>query len=99
MKYNPKAGSISRLTPRAFLARWRQLVADPVLFDIEFRAMVDRFLYWDKGKPLAAAREMGRRGGMVGGRVRAYRLTPQRKSEIAKAAAAARWSKRGKARP
>jgi hypothetical protein len=39
-----------------------------------------------------AAQESGRRGGLIGGAVRASRLTPKQRSEIAKKAAAKRWS-------
>lgn len=39
-----------------------------------------------------AAQESGRRGGLIGGAVRASRLTPEQRSEIAKKAAAKRWS-------
>ncbi len=39
------------------------------------------------------AKAMGRLGGLKGGRVRAARLTPERRVEIAKKAAAARWGK------
>lgn len=35
--------------------------------------------------------ELGRRGGLIGGRKRAARLSPERRSEIARNAAAARW--------
>jgi hypothetical protein len=35
----------------------------------------------------------GRIGGPIGGRVRAERLTPERRSEIAKKAAEARWKR------
>jgi hypothetical protein len=42
--------------------------------------------------------ESGRRGGLDGGRVRAERLTPERRSEIARAAAQARWGKRRRSR-
>jgi hypothetical protein len=41
-----------------------------------------------------AAVELGRRGGLVGGKARAAKLTAERRSEIAKKAAAERW--RGK---
>jgi hypothetical protein len=44
----------------------------------------------DDGKdPEAVAR--GRKGGQRGGAERAKRLTPERRSEIARAAARARW--------
>ena len=39
-----------------------------------------------------AAQESGRRGGLIGGAVRASKLTPEQRSEIAKKAAAKRWS-------
>lgn len=35
---------------------------------------------------------LGKRGGLVGGVVRAARLSPERRREIAQAAARARWS-------
>ena len=34
---------------------------------------------------------LGRKGGLKGGKVRASKLTPEQRSEIAKRAAAARW--------
>jgi hypothetical protein len=40
-----------------------------------------------------AAVELGRLGGKKGGKARAAKLTPDERSEIAKRAAAARWSK------
>ncbi len=40
-----------------------------------------------------AAVELGRRGGLKGGKARAAKLTPEQRSEIAKRAAAARWKK------
>jgi len=39
----------------------------------------------------AAAVELGRKGGIKGGKARAEKLTPEQRSEIAKKAAAARW--------
>lgn len=36
---------------------------------------------------------IGRAGGLKGGEARAIKLTPERRSEIAKAAAAKRWAK------
>jgi hypothetical protein len=47
----------------------------------------------DDGKDPAAV-ALGRRGGLRGGRVRADRLTPEHRAEIARQAAQARW-KRG----
>lgn len=46
----------------------------------------------DDGKDPAAV-ALGRKGGRVGGRARADALTPERRSEIAREAAAARWGK------
>ena len=40
-----------------------------------------------------AAVALGRLGGLKGGRARAARLTPERRVEIAKKAALARWGK------
>ena len=40
-----------------------------------------------------AAKELGRRGGLKGGKARAANLTPEQRVEIAKKAAAARWNK------
>ena len=40
------------------------------------------------------AQALGHLGGVIGGRVRAERLTPERRVEIAKKAAMARWGKR-----
>jgi len=39
------------------------------------------------------ARALGHLGGLKGGKVRAESLTPERRTEIAKKAAAARWGK------
>ncbi|MDH5737349.1 MAG: histone H1 [Gammaproteobacteria bacterium] len=36
---------------------------------------------------------LGRKGGLKGGKARAAKLSPEQRSEIAKKAAAARWSK------
>ena len=38
-----------------------------------------------------AARILGRKGGLKGGKARAEKLSPERRSKIAKDAAAARW--------
>ncbi|MCG8525895.1 MAG: hypothetical protein MI748_05925 [Opitutales bacterium] len=40
-----------------------------------------------------AAVELGRLGGLKGGKARATKLTPKQRSEIAKIAAQARWKK------
>lgn len=41
----------------------------------------------------AAAVALGRLGGLVGGKARANKLTPEQRIEIAKKAAAKRWAK------
>ena len=41
-----------------------------------------------------AAVESGRRGGLKGGKARAEKLSPERRREIARAAAKARWESR-----
>ena len=41
-----------------------------------------------------AAQELGRLGGLKGGKARAKKLTPEQRSEIAKKAAEARWAKK-----
>jgi general stress protein YciG len=43
-------------------------------------------------------REQGRKGGKLGGKARMEKLTPERRSEIAKKAVAAREAKREKAK-
>lgn len=45
----------------------------------------------DDGKDPAAV-ALGRKGGLKGGKARAAKLTPEKRSEIARKAAAVRWS-------
>ena len=48
----------------------------------------------DEGKnPARLRRALGRLGGKVGGKARAEKLTPERREEIARIAASARWKK------
>ena len=47
----------------------------------------------EESKPDIDYAALGRKGGLKGGRTRAERLTPERRSEIAKEAAKARWKK------
>jgi hypothetical protein len=42
-----------------------------------------------------AAVELGRQGGLIGGKRRAEKLSPERRSEIARHAAATRWERPG----
>jgi hypothetical protein len=44
-------------------------------------------------KPDAAAAEMGRRGGLKGGRARAEKLTADQRSDAARKAVRVRWAK------
>lgn len=46
----------------------------------------------DKGKDPAAV-ALGRKGGLIGGKARAAKLTAKQRSDIAKKAAQARWNK------
>jgi hypothetical protein len=41
-----------------------------------------------------AAVELGRKGGLKGGKARAAKMTPEERSEAARRAAAARWERR-----
>jgi hypothetical protein len=43
----------------------------------------------------SAASELGRLGGLAGGKARAAKLAPERRAEIAKKAAKARWGNSG----
>jgi len=47
----------------------------------------------DKGKDPAAV-ALGRKGGLKGGKARAESLSPKKRKDIAKKAAAKRWSKK-----
>jgi len=42
---------------------------------------------------LKAIQELGRQGGLIGGKARAKKLTPERRRQIARQAARARWNK------
>lgn len=47
----------------------------------------------DQPEKNKAAQELGRLGGLKGGKARAEKLTPEQRKEIAKKAAVARWKK------
>ena len=49
---------------------------------------------WSDEELRKLARELGRRGGLKGGRARAEKLTPEERKKIARKAAKARWDKR-----
>ena len=44
-------------------------------------------------------KKQGAKGGKKSGQARMEKLTPEKRSEIAKKAAAARWGKKGKGKP
>ena len=74
------------------MAKRKRLPADT---NQKAKAIVD--LVTDQPKPTpsdeirAAAAALGRKGGLKGGKARAAKLSPKRRSEIAKKAAKARW--------
>ncbi len=45
-------------------------------------------------KPTIDFKALGRKGGLNGGKARAEKLTPEKRSEIARVAASARWRKK-----
>lgn len=62
------------------------------------KATLDLFLGEREPDPEPPAKdpmavELGRRGGLIGGKARAAKLSPERRSEIARQAAAKRWEK------
>lgn len=63
-----------------------KLVADLATGEVSEPAVTE------DGRDLAAVL-LGRRGGLKGGRARAAKLSPERRSEIARAAAKKRWKK------
>ncbi len=48
----------------------------------------------EENAPAMQGKEYARKGGLKGGKRRAAALTPEQRSEIARAAASARWKKR-----
>ena len=63
------------------------------------RSIVDEATGESKPEPETPAKdplavELGRRGGLKGGKARAEKLSPEQRLEIAKKAAAARWGGR-----
>ena len=50
----------------------------------------------EEGKDPAAV-SLGRRGGLKGGKARAATMTPERRAEVARRAAASRWAKKEQA--
>ena len=56
--------------------------------------MVAKIATGEIEEEVEVGKEYARKGGLKGGRVRAKKLTPERRREIAKKAAQARWSKK-----
>lgn len=70
------------------LNQWAKRMLDIATGEVEDRAPTAE----EEGKD-AAAVSLGRRGGLKGGKARAESMTPERRAEIAKKAAAKRWGK------
>jgi hypothetical protein len=66
-----------------------KLIGDILTGQVEDRAVVTPA----NGDKDQAAVSLGRRGGLKGGAARAKSLSPEKRSEIAKKAAAKRWEK------
>lgn len=64
-----------------------------LMIDIASGEVEDREPEPPLGGKDAAAVSLGRRGGLKGGKARAAKMTPERRAEIARKAAKARWSK------
>lgn len=63
--------------------------------EIAFRVVSEAYdeIPPEEPKKNPAAVELGKLGGLKGGRARADKLSPEQRAEIARKAAAARWSK------
>lgn len=65
--------------------------ADLLIMDQVVDALVFNSRGVEADQARTFAKELGRRGGLKGGKVRAKRLSAKRRSEIARKAARARW--------
>ncbi len=70
------------------LNQWAKRMLDIATGEVEDRAPTPE----EEGKDPAAV-SLGRRGGLKGGKARAESMTPERRAEIARAAAQKRWQK------
>ena len=70
------------------LNQWAKRMLDIATGEVEDRAPTPE----EEGKDPAAV-SLGRRGGLKGGKARAEFMTPERRAEIARAAAQKRWQK------
>jgi hypothetical protein len=77
----------SRKRPRDLNALAASIVRDSTDEDKD-----EREQHPDDGKDPAAV-ALGRKGGLKGGKARAAKLTPEQRSEIARKAVEARWSR------
>ena len=66
-----------------------------LIADIATGEVAEQPTLTDDGRDLSAVL-LGRRGGLKGGRARAETLSPERRQEIARHAAAARWKTDGR---
>jgi hypothetical protein len=69
-------------------AQLAKLMVDILTGEVEDRAQEPPL-----GGKDAAAVSLGRRGGLKGGKARAAKMPPERRAEIARKAAKARWNK------
>jgi hypothetical protein len=65
-----------------------------MIVDISVGEVEDRGLTAEEQGKDPAAVDLGRRGGLKGGKARAKALTPEQRAEIARVAASARWKKK-----
>ncbi len=68
----------------------------PADLNLLAKAIVDEATDEAEPEPVSQQQEAGRLGGLKGGKVRAARLSPERRSEIARKAARTRWQARRK---
>jgi hypothetical protein len=71
----------------------RKMPADPNRRAKATVDIIDAILSGEKPAKDPERVERGKLGGSKGGKLRAEKLSPERRSEIARKAAAARWSK------
>ena len=83
MRQGPKG---EKKRPRD-LNQWAKRMVDIATGEIEDRPPTPE----EQGKDPAAV-SLGRRGGLKGGKARAEKLSPDKRAEIARKAAKARWS-------
>jgi hypothetical protein len=71
------------------LNQWAKRMVDIATGEVSDRELTPE----EQGKDPAAV-SLGRRGGLKGGKARAEGMTPERRVEVARQAANARWAKR-----